>query len=124
MLLPVNLRCDEILIAIGAEFVNTQFVPAWKPIVQEVKEEHDLHNATNPGLNVRVARHVDLAGHFSDEQHESSQCPDLLVDPIECIEYSVAPEHDNIKAGAPQGGRKTLTFRFLESMIRGFFLSP
>lgn len=51
---------------VRAEFVNAQSVPAWKPIVQEVKEEHDLDNATNPGLNVRVARHVDLPGHFAD----------------------------------------------------------
>lgn len=58
---------------------------------------------------------------MQNKQHKSSQCPDLLVDPIECIEYSVAPEHDNIKAGAPQGGCKTLTFRFLGSMIRGVF---
>ena len=31
-----------------------------EPVVQEIEEKHDLDKATNPRLDVGVARHVDL----------------------------------------------------------------
>mmetsp|Transcript_20315 Transcript_20315/g.48184 ORF Transcript_20315/g.48184 Transcript_20315/m.48184 type:complete len:290 (+) Transcript_20315:104-973(+) len=73
------------LVDLGVHFEHErpQDAVAGKPIIQEIKEEHDLDQPTNPGLDVRVPRHVDL-----------------LVDPVQRIEHSVAPKHHHVEASA------------------------
>ena len=75
------------------------------PIIQEIKEEHDLDQPTNPGLDVRVPRHVDLS-QVADCPSPARQLVDLtgtslLVDPVQRIEHSVAPKHHHVEASAP-----------------------
>mmetsp|Transcript_39199 Transcript_39199/g.100178 ORF Transcript_39199/g.100178 Transcript_39199/m.100178 type:complete len:339 (-) Transcript_39199:53-1069(-) len=82
--LHLDLVTDFVDFRIHGEHHGAQHAVAGESVVEEVDKEHDLDDAANPRLDVRVVRHLDL-----------------LVDPVQGVEDPVTAERNHIKAGAP-----------------------
>mmetsp|Transcript_71164 Transcript_71164/g.212239 ORF Transcript_71164/g.212239 Transcript_71164/m.212239 type:complete len:202 (-) Transcript_71164:259-864(-) len=82
--LHLDLVTDLVDLRVDRKHHGPQHAVAREPEVEEIKEEHDFNNSTDPGLDVRVVRHLDL-----------------LVDPIQRVEDAVATQRDDVQAGTP-----------------------
>merc|ERR1740121_3453267 len=80
----LDLVADLVDLRVDAKHHGAQHAVSSEPVVEEVDEEHDLDDAADPRLDVRVVRHLDL-----------------LIDPIEGVEDTVATECDDVQTGAP-----------------------